>query len=131
MSKTIPERLEESIRLFAAYEEQIWPDQYEEALSAVRDLQAALAETDTPARPIECNFMNTTPATNLVTWMVDVAFAREKADNVRLVLAAYQPYGRSKALRHLRERQYLVDELRRLAKAGAKVLPSSVATSAE
>jgi hypothetical protein len=136
MSRTIPERLEESIRLFAAYEEEIWPDQYDDALSAVRDLQATLAEIHLPENFIDCAFISANApveapvdASTLMQRMIDLEFAREKADDARLALAAYQPYGRSKARRHLQERKCLAGDLRRLVEAAANVLQESGRTT--
>ena len=125
MSSIIVERLEASIQVFAAYEREVGPDQYEEALGTVRDLQAAFAEIRTPSSFIECALLSAEApcaASVLMHRMVDLEFAREQADNVRLALAAYQPYGRSKAIRHLQARKHLVGQLRRLAEVSEKVL---------
>ena len=137
VSETIIERLEKSIRLFAADEREIWPNQCEEVLGAVRDLQAALAETRLPDSFIDCILLSASaPAeapvdsSTLISRMVDLEFARAQADDVRLALAAYQPHGRSKAMRYLQARQYLVGQLRRLLAVAAKVLatPECAAT---
>jgi hypothetical protein len=129
MSVTIIERLEEAIRLLAAYEREIWPDQCEAFLGTVRDLQAMLAEIRTPSSFLEVAIQKVTvPAESpidssvLIQRMVDLEFAREKADDVRLALAAYQPYGRSKAMRYLQARKHLVGQLRRLVEAAVKVM---------
>ena len=127
--ETIITRLEESIRLFEAYEREIWPDQCKEALEAVRDLQTAIEHLRTPGSFIEVALLSMgTPANapidraSLANRIVDVEFARAQADDVRLALAAYQPHGRSKAMRYLQARQYLVGQLRRLLAVAAKVL---------
>jgi hypothetical protein len=133
MIETMIARLEESIRLFEAYEEEIWPDQYEKALGTVRDLQVAIEQIRTPGSFIEVALLSAAAPTEapidstaLIDLMLAVAFAREQADHARLKLAAYQPHGRSKAQRHLQERQRLVGQLRALVKAAAKVRPTSI-----
>ncbi len=118
MSATIIERLEESLRLFEAYEQEIWPDQSEKAISAVRDFQVAIENLRPPSIPANVPIDHVA----FVNRIVDVEFARKQADDVRLALAAYQPHGRSKAMRYLQARQHLVGQLRRLVEAAAKVL---------
>jgi hypothetical protein len=129
MNESIIASLQKTIDLFAAYEKEIWPDQCEEALSAVRDLQAALAAIRLPTSFVECAELRVgTPAeaernaSRLMQRMVHLEFAREQADHARLALAAYQPHARSKAMRHLQERQRLVGQLRRLGEAAANAL---------
>lgn len=129
MSATIIASLQKTIDLFAAYEQEIWPDQSEEALSVIRDLQAALAAIRLPTSFVECaRLSGGTPAeaernaSMLMQRMVHLEFAREQADHARLALAAYQPHGRSKAMRYLQERQRLVGQLRRLGEAAANAL---------
>ena len=132
MSATIIASLQKTIDLFAAYEQEIWPDQSEEALSVIRDLQAALAAIRLPTSFVECaRLRGVTPAeaernaSTLMQRMVHLEFAREQADHARLALAAYQPHGRSKAMRHLQERQRLVGQLRRLVEASVSTLQTS------
>lgn len=113
MSETIIDRLQKTIDLFAAYEQEIWPDQYKEAISAVRNIQIAIERICA----LDVQIDQVVPADVMAT-------ARQKAEDSRLALAAYQPYRRSKAIRHLQERQRLVGQLCELVEA-VKVLQAT------
>lgn len=113
---TLVDRLNESIELFAAYEQEIRFGQYEAAFNVIRDLQKRLSTLQEPPNGVE-------NSAEQIRRMVDLKYAPELADNVRLALAAYQPYGQSKALKHLHQRQVLVGQLRRLAEVVARLFP--------
>ncbi len=96
-------RLEGTIALLEAYEQPLSSTQCDEALSAVAALQAALRQISLPSS------LTRTPE------MV-VQNVGRKADEARILLAAYKPHGQSKAQRHLHVRRELVHRLRDLLK---------------
>ena len=127
---TIIQRLETTIKTFETYEKPLWPDQCEEALSAVRDLQAALRQIPVPTGlidlAIEAIHTGRDNTAELLL-MNTIPHASEQADQTCLLLAAYAPHGRIKAQRHLEPRHVAINQLRELVEAAAKVQPASFA----
>lgn len=117
MSKTIIENLQEALELFAAYGQEIWPDQCEWVQGIVRDFQKVLVRVCSLLESMQFRTRVPIDERSLMKLMVDLHFIRKKADDICLALAAYAPHGRSKASRYVRKRHMLVDELQKLLEA--------------
>lgn len=95
------EFLDRAIPWVAAYERHVFPDQLRAMSAAVSGLQAALQRMGSLSHRA----------------MVKHAYALECADEARLYLAAYAPYGQSSDIRHLRLRREVVQALAVLVQA--------------
>lgn len=97
---------------FEAYERPITPDQGEQTIGAIRDLQAALQEITMPPSSVIFECLG-----ELFDQWLNLEDARSRAARTRMALAAYLPHAQSLARRYLRQRLVVLVELRDLAAA--------------
>lgn len=125
------QQLASIIGQFRAYETHLGIKEYEEAFEVVRELQTALDQIPLPEPYFGLAALQKTyPERHPEPWYNPQAAmeqqdalreARNQVDQVRMYMAAFEPYAQSRELKYLQARRELVSELKTLAEVVRKI----------